>query len=123
MEGRQGQLRGGGEETPRENQKYQPGKWWYNNLEKISASKTWIQFFLKISVRKNCIQYFRKNISLENLDTIQKKIYRIFNLPIFEYNIFEKILYNFVECNVKQWQINTANAYFVELGKDFCDLC
>ena len=32
-----------------------------------------------------------KNIRLENLDTIQEKIYRIFNLTIFEYNIFEKI--------------------------------
>ena len=45
---------------------------------KISASKTWIQ-------------YFRKNISPEILDTIQEKIYRIYILTIFEYNIFEKI--------------------------------
>ena len=59
-------------------EKYQPRKRGYNIFEKISASKIGIQ-------------YFRKNISPENLDTIQKKIYRISNFTIFEYNIFEKI--------------------------------
>ena len=47
-------------------------------------------FFVK-NIRETITSRLTISISLENLDTIQEEIYRISNLTIFEYNIFEKI--------------------------------